>query len=338
MNRNNIKDVCIPPIGLPNSSKQNGIKKKKNLNLYNTCYINSSIQCLLRLEGFISGILNCCNGKILKATKKLIYNMIKKDKNLSVLGIKKAMGEFDSKYNDNNPEDANEFISDYLNALHKETGIKDKNLINEIGQDENYTNFLKKIYKKGTSFITKLFFGILKTNKFCSNKCNETFSVKYSSFSILDLPLYYPEINKKQTLEIKDIIERYVRKKEISGMTCKQCGKNLYVKTDIYKFPNNLIIYLEREDDDYYIENDINIKETIDLTNFLPKEKTEKACYNLKGVIYYSFLSNNVSHYSSSCLIGNKWYYFDDDNYESNKEYNEYEGDNPILLFYEKNN
>jgi ubiquitin C-terminal hydrolase len=263
--------------------------------------------------------------------------MMKKDKNLSVLEIRKAMGEFDSKYNDNNPEDANEFISDYLNALRKETGIKDKNLINEIGADENYTNFLKKFYKKGTSFITDLFFGTLRTENFCINKCNETFSVKYNSFSILDLPLHYLAKNKKKSLEIEDIIERFVREKEISDMSCKQCGGKFYIKTDIYKFPYNLIIYLERKDDNYYIENDINIKTTIDLSNFLYKEKTEKACYNLKGVIYYSFLGNNLSHYSASCLIGNEWYYFDDEYYESNKEYVEYEGDNPILLFYEKN-
>ena len=121
--------------------------------------------------------------------------MMKKDKNLSVLEIRKAMGEFDSKYNDNNPEDANEFISDYLNALRKETGIKDKNLINEIGADENYTNFLKKFYKKGTSFIIVLFFVTLRTENFYINKCSETFSVKYNSFSILYLPLHYHAIN-----------------------------------------------------------------------------------------------------------------------------------------------
>lgn len=325
----------IPPIGLLNSSKQNN----KN-DLYNSCYINSSIQCLFRLEGFINGILNCSKGNISKATKRLIDNMKgKKNNKLSVLEIKKAMGEFDSKYKDNNPEDANEFISDYLNALRKETGIKDINLIDEITEDENYNNFLNKFYKKGISFITDLFFGILRTENHCSNNCHGTFSVKYSSFCILDLPLYYLAINKKKkTLEIKDIIERYVREKEISKINCKDCGAKFYTKTDIYKFPKNLIIFFERKVDNYYIENDIKIKEKLDLSNFLYKEKSEKTCYNLKGVIYYTFLDNNLNHYSASVLIDKDWYYFDDDDYEKTKKYTEYEGDNPILLFYEKNN
>lgn len=326
----------IPPTGLLNSSRQISKKKKKKSKLYNTCYINSSLQCLFHLKGFINGILNCSKGNVSKATKKLIDNMKNKknkDKKLSVLEIKKAMGEFDSKYNDNNPEDANEFISDYLNALHKENGIKDLNLINEITDDENYNKYLEKLYKKGTSFITHLFYGILRIENYCINKCKETFLVKYSSFNILDLPLYYLEINNNQTLEIEDIIERYVKKKEISKMSCKKCGGKFYIKTNIYKFPNNLIIYFERNDDNNYIENDINIKKTIDLSNFIYREKTGKACYNLKGVIYYSFLDNDVSHYSSSCLIGKDWYYFDDDNYENNTKYYEYK--NPILLFYE---
>ena len=336
-----INNISIPPTGLLNLSKQSGKKRKKNKNknLYNTCYINSSIQCLFSLKEFIKGILNHSKGNVLEATKKLINNMKNKkntdNTSISVLEIKKAMGEFDSKYNDNNPEDANEFISDYLNILRKETLNKNSYEINETN-DENYINFLKKFYKKGSSFITDLFFGILRTENYCIKKCKETFSVKYSSFNILDLPLYYIDINKNQTLEIEDIIERYVRKKEISGMSCKKCGGKFYMKTDIYKFPINLIIYFERNDHNNYIEKDINIKKTIDLNNFLYKaktEKTEKTCYNLKGVIYYSFLGNNLSHYSASCLIDNDWYYFDDDNYENNKKYYEY--DNPILLFYE---
>ena len=101
---------------------------------------------------------------------------------------------------------------------------------------------MKKFYKKGCSFITDLFFGIFRSENYCINKCKESFSVNYSSYNILDLPLYYIDINKNQTLEIEDIIERNVREKEISGMNCQNCGGKFYINTDIYKFPNNLII------------------------------------------------------------------------------------------------
>lgn len=69
-------------------------------------------------------------------------------------------------------------------------------------------------------------------------------------------------------------------------------------------------------------------------TNFLYKESSEKSYYSLKGVFYYSFLDNNISHYSASCLIGNKLYYFDDNYIKVIK--NTLNITVAISLFYEK--
>ena len=341
---NNDKNNCsIPPVGLTNMSRQGQKKIKKIKNLYNTCYINSSIQCLFRLEQFINNILNSSEGKLSNATKNLIINM--RDNNndhskLHVSKIKKEMIEYNEKYKYNNQEDANEFISDYLNVIHKENRIKDNN--NEINQinnrDENYSHFLKKFHNKGHSFISDLFYGVLRTKNFCKN-CGEIFSVKYQSFNILDMPLYYLAIKKEnKDLDIEDVITSYISEKEFSNAKCNKCQKKAYTKMDIYKLPKYLIMYFERKADNYYIENDINIKKTIDLTNFLDEKESNELCYSLKGVIHYSFFGNNNGHYTASCLIDNDWYYFDDDNYKISKEMIKYKGDNTVLLFYEKNN
>jgi ubiquitin C-terminal hydrolase len=339
MNTKN-NNYFIPPVGLLNLSIK-GKANKRNKNSYNTCYINSSVQCLFRLEEFKNFILKSSKGKLSEETRKLILDMINnkdcKNNILSMSKIKECLAEFNEKYSDNNPKDANEFITDYLNALHKENAIKDDIIKNEIAKckDENYSNFLKKCYKKGSSFISNLFYGILRTKNYCK-KCNSIFSIKYHSFIIFDLPLYYLSINNEnEPLDIEDIIENYIQEKELSNSYCTKCKLKVYTKTDIYKFPKYLIIYLERQVENYYFKNDINIK-TMDLTNFL-KEKSEKTIFNIKGVIYYSVLSNNNGHYASQNLIGNQWYYFDDHEFQRNEKYSEYEGDNPILFFYEKN-
>jgi ubiquitin C-terminal hydrolase len=46
---NNKKEFILPPVGLLNLSRQR--QNKNNYSkLYNTCYINASIQCLFHLE------------------------------------------------------------------------------------------------------------------------------------------------------------------------------------------------------------------------------------------------------------------------------------------------
>ena len=85
---NNDKNNCsIPPVGLTNMSRQGQKKIKKIKNLYNTCYINSSIQCLFRLEQFINNILNSSEGKLSNATKNLIINMIDNNNDHSKLHV-----------------------------------------------------------------------------------------------------------------------------------------------------------------------------------------------------------------------------------------------------------
>ena len=343
-------DCFIPPVGLINLSRKETNKAKRKIlnnfkknykNLYNTCYINSSIQCLFRLEEFIDNLLKCSEGKLSMATKNLIINMRYKNNNenfpLSVSDIKNGMIEYNEKYNYNKPEDVNEFISDYLNILFKENLIKDSFINNEKNnEDENYSRFLQKSNSKGHSFISDLFYGVLRIKNFCKN-CDNIILVNYQSFNILDMPIYNLTIkNKTKTLNIKDIIAAYISEKEFSNVTCK-CGSKIYAKTDIYKLPKYLIMYFERKVDNYYIENNIKIKNSLDLDNFLYEKELYGSLYDLKGIIYYSTFDNNIGHYTASCLIDKKWYYFDDDNIIKNENYIKYKGDNIVLLFYEKN-
>ena len=332
----------LPPFQLLNLSRLS--KKQSNLhhsNLYNTCYLNAVIQCLFHLEKFICTILNCSGGELLDATKKLI-NKIKENKinKLSVLEIKNAMINFNDEYCGIDFGNSKKFLLDYLNGLCQETLIQDHNKLNTIKNnilDTNYFNFLKKFYKKGHSSISDLFCGVFKTENYCK-KCNKIRSFTYHSFKIIDLPLYnLAKNNIYISLDIVCLFNEFFCEKEILNLFCETCNKKYYTKTNIYSFPKYLIIYLERKVDNYYIKNDIFNYEVLKFTNNKNFKKIENFEYNLKGIIYYSYFSKNIGHYSASCSINDEWCYIDDNEFYFLSDCrSRYKEDNPIILFYEK--
>ena len=74
----NEDDINIPPKGLINCSRENQVYNNYYFDdlyfsyLYNTCYINSSIQCMLRLKKFVKQVLQFHEGNLILATQNLI--------------------------------------------------------------------------------------------------------------------------------------------------------------------------------------------------------------------------------------------------------------------------
>ena len=345
----------IYPTKLLNLSRVNKKTEKKYFklkisNIYNICYMNSSIQCLFHCRDFINKILEYKEeklkvGKLTEATFNLIKDMLNpqnQKKDLSVTEIKKAMGESIELYKENNQEDANEFISNFLNLLHEELADKNnfpKNIeINNEDDEKSFNNFCYKFYmKKGSSFILDLFYGIVRNKKYC-NSCNEPFSENFSSFNILELPIYFLSKNNKNTLNFGEILINYTSQKKILDAQCKKCKGKAYSLTEIYKLPKYLIIYFGRYNDDNFIENNIDYPKKMDFKNFIIKEKRNNLNnynYKLRSIIFYTFIGKE-GHYCASCLNNDNWIYFDDHYIE---KYNEKSSDGvPIILFYEKDN
>ena len=344
--------IYLNPVGLVNLSRYqriNNYKSYKKSNLFNSCYMNASIQCLFRLDEFVKKIIQYDEGSLVLATKKLIYSMQKPNnkKQCSVLDIKNAMGEKDEKYKDECQEDANEFITNYLNNLIEETN-DDSVEINWIckEEDEEYFNkFYQKFFKRNrNSFIIDLFYGVFRTEYYCK-KCKSTFNTKFSSFNILEIPA--SEIHSFKNIEplyVQNLIENFISEKDDSGEYCTECKADVTMKTSINSLPKCLIIYLNK--DDYHdSSNKINIPKTINMENYVYDKsliKDENYYYHLKGIIFYSNYSSKCGHYKATCLVNNidnekKWFYFDDNNIKTDKNLLRiYDDENPCLLFYEK--
>ena len=344
---NSNENDIIYPIGLNNFlyEKNNGYFLGYNsyeMTTGNICYMNSSIQCLFHLKDFTDNITKIAShkkGDLINATSNLIEEMKNKNSDvLSVKNIKNAMGKIDERYKDNNQEDANEFISNFLDGLLDEIGDKNNlpkplDIKNELDRAA-YDKFYNRFYKiKGNSFLLDLFYSIIKTEKKCK-KCKKSNSIKFNTNNIIELPIK-SLVKGKNDIYLPEVIANYKKNENITG-ECKFChhGK-IYEETNIYSLPKYLILYFGRTVGNKYISNQILFPEKCDFTN--------NASYRITSVIYHSQLDKKTGHYTASCKCDNNiWYYFNDSYAIKEKEKESIENFNnkkhlkPIILIYEK--
>ena len=174
------------------------------INRGNNCYLNASLQLLTRIKELKEEILkfnDICNdiktnGKLIIEFKNILNQIDNCQSEINPDKLKSIINEIDEN-NDNNQQDANEFISKFINEIFAETAnkenielkIKKLEMDNEI-EKKAYDNFFKKFYmKKGYSFILELFYGIIRVEKYCKN-CKKINSIKFNAYNMLELPIY----------------------------------------------------------------------------------------------------------------------------------------------------
>jgi len=303
------------------------------INSGNNCYLNSSLQLLTRINEFKKEILsfqdnneinkdNDTKGKLFFEIKKIITEIESSDDNNLIIdpkNLKYEMGNIDAKYFRDFQEDANEFISNFISGLYKETAtkarVKDVKKLEINNEDEQkiYDNFYRRYYiKKGNSFLTDIFYGIRKTRNYCEN-CGKTITNSFNSYNMLELPLYkLVKNNNKKTLDLIQILNEYRTKKKIE-FKCPYCedDKNIYTETLLYTLPKYLMISFIRTIDDEYIYNNIIYNEELELKNDYDNKNYK---YILKCVIEHSGGAHS-GHYTALCpkdKTNNIWYRFSD--------------------------
>ena len=323
-------------------------KRKKFSNFENLCFMNSSMQCLAHLVNFRTKILNFKNpSNLIKEIQNLFIDMKNGKKYSNVSGIKKVLSDVNDRYKENNQEDANEFISTFLDTILEDTksSLDEMPKINinkdDIIERKAYDKICRRFYqKKGGSFIVPLFYGLLKEEKICP-KCSAKISVNFNIYNILELPIN--EYENKHSMDLKDIMNSFYGKmiEFIENESCPNCGEigKVNVITTICTLPKYLIIHFRRTVDNRYIDLDINYEDKIDLSQNISKSSTccnLKNQYSLKGVIEHSG-DNKYGHYMAICFSDNtqSWNTFSDTNIICNTNY---KSKIAIILLYELNN
>ena len=316
-------------------------------NSMNNCYMNASLQILSRVNKLIEKIKEIKqNTPLIDEFKLLLIKIQKGEKRIDTIGIKRVLSEINDNYKNDNQEDANEFISIFLNTMLEETK-KSSDKFPKIDIDKNdidgkkaYDKICRRFYqKKGGSFLVDLFYGLLKEETICP-KCKTRISVNFDIYNILELPIN--EFKNKCDVDLKDIINSFYGKaiEFTENENCPKCGEIDKVNniTTICTLPKYLIIHFRRTVNNRYISININYGDKI----YIPKnildcsnDKNLKLHYSLRGVIEHS--GNNISgHYRAICLNNEdqSWNTFSDTNITTCTNY---KSKIAIILLYELN-
>ena len=302
-------------------------------NLGNTCFMNSSLQCILNSTKFLKSLEKIQNKfySEMELTSEIIKIFEKLKKGETLLNpskIKNILSGVEEKYKYHEQQDANEFITIFLNQILKESiGIgnyRPNHLPNDQLEKMAYYKLEKKFFLHYKSFLLNLFYGRLKREYICENE--HVCLVKFNNYNTLILP---HAINSNDLI---DLLKLYQESKPIEDkIYCNICKseKKYCIKTSIYDIPEYFILCLEKET--IHLSNGLKYPKILDTKDFA---NNISAKYSLNSLIVY-FGNRKSGHYTAKCLKKDGWYHISDVNYKK-IEINEVEDKNAIILFYEK--
>ena len=328
-------------------------------NLGNTCYMNTGLQCLSNCELLTKYILgkyyekdiNKTNpigsqGEIIDKYAKLITHIWYGNKNcLYPLQFKQAFGKVYQAFNDFRQQDSQEFISYLLDILHEDLNkvnnkpyIQEKDLSNDLS-DEEIFKIKKELYMcRNQSFIADLIYGFYKSTVFCPNENCKNISKSFEPFSNISLSL----LNESELRKIEEFKEEKIKLlglKELSVyfIPFKINYKPLFFKIKIKKdmniidfrskieivtgfYKNSFDIYKLQDNEFIHMKSDINL-----LNDFLKKDTR---VYLIQIPPYVFGKENNYFDNIYEKLNRDMdSFYLQEEKYEGNDLYEEYNKD-----------
>ena len=200
-----LEEILNSEISLPKNSKM-GLTGLVNIG--NTCYMNSAIQCLSNcfqltkyfLSNFYQNEINSQNrlgsgGKIARSYKKLLKQIWKgEEEYIYPNKFRDIFIQYERQFSGFGQHDSNEFLIFLLDKLHEDLNRISKKEYNEImPQKDNEDDMQSALrhwkfhLKREDSIIVNLFHGQFKNRVIC-DECGKT-SITYDPFMILSLPI-----------------------------------------------------------------------------------------------------------------------------------------------------
>jgi ubiquitin carboxyl-terminal hydrolase 8 len=308
------------------------------INVGNTCFLNSIIQCLSHTvkltDYFLSKkFLEDDDGNkykkehnLLNSYINLLINLWDTNQLIKPKTFLDSLSSHINKYSKLQQQDSHECLIYILDILHKSLSYNVEVCITgepKNKQDELMKKSLecwKSFYEKNFSYIIELFNGMTYNKITCLSKsCNFQEDV-FEPFNCLSLNI--PYINSDISVDLNTCLSHHFQNNEkISSWKCDKCNKKGCNKnTNIWSLPNYLIIHLKRFDNSIptrptKITKQIEFPiEDLNLSKFISSDKNDpnNYIYSLYAINYHTG-SLNGGHYWSCCrnLNGN-WYLFND--------------------------
>lgn len=317
-------------------------------NLTNTCFMNSSLQCLSHIKPFYEKIKKEKKlGKLGLAFYELLVKMYGDnldDKSYTPSNILDEMSLNFKQYQEKRQQGANEFINNFLTLFHEEIN-SDNHAQKDFDLPKNELlkkKFEKKYeyYLKNKSIIIDLFYGNMVRQTICK-ACKNPINALFSIFNILELSIY--KNRKENEIFLESLFKSYFTEQDDEyPMFCKNCGKEgkSYSKTEIVHCPDILIIYINKVIDNKYYDNFIYFPNSLELKNYISQDTHKQKTYDLIGFIEHAG-SEYGGHYTSKCknFEDEKWYKFNDSFADQTTVPQNIDKSNTlIILFYQRRN
>ena len=317
MNNNNKFEANLHKVGLKN--------------LGQTCYMNSSLQCLANIDIFLEKLLidlsklnNQNTETFTKAFFILLYQLkTSKEKYLDPSNFKSSLGKFNSLFEGNNASDAKDLILFILQRLHLElkpiknnsNGQMNFYQQEQISLDDNISfECFNNDFKSSKSCVSETFHGIYKIQL----KCDGCQRIKYSyqTFNMLTFILkkikddkinslgqYYNGINLYDAFDT-DGKEEILKDENMIFCNSCQGSHTGSTKQSIYRLPPVLIIVLNRGKNNQDFNEEFNFPEVLDFNNdykFVISNDNNYKRFFLCGIITHLGESSSSGHFICYC-------------------------------------
>ena len=323
------------------------------VNLGNTCYMNSVLQCLSHLltfhpqnEYFYEECKGIDEGLIhewFQFQRQMWSN--ESDNHINpkklLISFKKICSEKDLYFENFDQNDAQEFLTLFLDLLHQCITKRVKINLRNIGKTENSQIIIKgyetwkRFYEKDYSYIVENFYSQLLSLTICP-ECYY-FTTNHDPIQVISLEI--PNDSKS----IDECLKHYTQKiilDEENRWTCDKCFKSVrpHKKTLFFKTSDILIILLKRYSKyGQKIDRFIEYPMKLDLKNYNKNYGTNKPnIYHLNGFCIHNGILGGGHYYAiSKNFLDSKWRKYNDTHVSEIKE-SEVLKYVPYLFFYKR--
>ena len=368
---NNKQEELKPKTEVKNQNKNNGYANiNKNVSIFDmenkdvekffpliglknvglTCYMNSTLQCLLHIpelnyffiniypdqkkmfnninedvetrgrlsEGYYEVVKGTC--KELITGKKMTKNFWSyEDDSFSPKKFNNLLSQLNPDFSKFEPNDSKDLLLYLFQSMHEELNYNGKEKLkkvpqcNQLIEKESYNFFSEVNSNLNLSIFSYLFYGIIKSNTYCTECRSTLYNFQY--FQFLSFPAYN---YRNKEFNIYRGFKDYVKPEKMIGDNqcyCQECKglKDAIVSSKIFYAPPYLIINFDYGKNKKYVPNKVVFGGIIDLTDFTDEQCEEKT-YELIAVSTHMGSSGTGGHYIAYCKDknNNKWYKFND--------------------------
>ncbi|XP_069165735.1 uncharacterized protein [Procambarus clarkii] len=302
------------------------------VNLGNTCYMNSVLQCLYHTRPLTWHFINGekPQKEVAHAYWTLLQALLHGNKTKPLLvNMKKIAGNEDAIFQDDSEKEAHDFLAQMLEWLHQDLAqVVDKN---ECDDEEDGPGL--------RSFISNSFHGHHSSEIVC-NICGDVIVRTTEPFSNLTLP-----VTSQKICDIKDLLTHYYREQEIIW-ECKNCKMEhpCTQKSVIIGFPRFLLVHLSRVNDDTLSRQKVQVSYPLeclslgDYTKSSDDRRITSPSYDLYAICCHQG-SMTSGHYTAYCRSDkpstDSWNFFSDTFVRKAKPKEVVSNPDAHILFYE---